>query len=594
MVDRTGDTYDATGAVPEVTAAPLHGSAAFDGDTLTYTPDSGYVGTDQFGLQGRRCRRRRQQHRHRDRDRRSRDHHHGGRCRPGRRRRLGDRRPGWLRRHRRPLERQRSGRRRHGDDRSGRGRPLARHRDAHRRQDPLSPDRRVPRIGLLHLSDQRRQRRHQRPGHGVVSRSPRTAIRSPVPTRRTSRRTARSTSMSWATTTIRMTPCCRSLRCRLPSHGTASVVSGKVRYIPVGELQRPGHVHLQGQRRPRRPEYGDDRHRHGRLDERSADRGRTTPHRWPRTARSTSTCAGTTTMSTATPCRSRTSRIRRTAPRASRAARSATNPDANYDGADSFTYTACDGSRDEQHRRRSRHGARRSNDAPVADGRRLHRSRGCAATSVLVLAGDTDVDGDAAHDRRQDERHARDRRDHRRRDGPRPIDRIPNYSGDDTFTYTITDGHAHDTATVTVHVGGANDPPIAGTDDSTWPRVPTRPSSTSSTTTTTPTATRSIVFSQTAALHGTVTITGNGTGLTYNPTGNYSGSDKFKYTITDGNGEFSTATVLVTVVRRHTADGLDRPASGSPGRPSRARARSCGSAGAARTRARGSRSTSSR
>ena len=56
-----------------------------------------------------------------------------------------------------------------------------------------------------------------------------------------------------------------------------------------------------------------------------------------------------------------------------------------------------------------------------------------------------------------------------------------------------------------------------------------------------------IIFSKTAALHGTVTITGNGTGLTYDPSGNYHGSDKFKYTITDGNGGFSTATVLITV-----------------------------------------------
>ena len=31
--------YDATGAIPEVTGVPLHGSAAFDGDVLTYTPD---------------------------------------------------------------------------------------------------------------------------------------------------------------------------------------------------------------------------------------------------------------------------------------------------------------------------------------------------------------------------------------------------------------------------------------------------------------------------------------------------------------------------------------------------------------------------
>ena len=48
VVDRTGDTYDAIGAAAEVTEAPLHGVAAFDGDVLTYTPGAGYVGPDQF------------------------------------------------------------------------------------------------------------------------------------------------------------------------------------------------------------------------------------------------------------------------------------------------------------------------------------------------------------------------------------------------------------------------------------------------------------------------------------------------------------------------------------------------------------------
>ena len=123
----------------------------------------------------------------------------------------------------------------------------------------------------------------------------------------------------------------------------------------------------------------------------------------------------------------------------------------------------------------------------------------------------------------------------------------PNFSGDDSFTYTISDGHLSDTGTVTVHVGGANDPPIAAPDEFHVAEGAKATALLILDNDFDPDGNPVIVFSKTAALHGTVAITGNGTGLTYDPTGNYSGPDKFKYTITDGNGEFSTATVLITV-----------------------------------------------
>ena len=47
--------------------------------------------------------------------------------------------------------------------------------------------------------------------------------------------------------------------------------------------------------------------------------------------------------------------------------------------------------------------------------------------------------------------------------------------------------------------------------------------------------------------HGTVAITGGGTGLTYKPATGFSGTDTFTYTISDSRGLFDTATVLVTV-----------------------------------------------
>ncbi len=47
--------------------------------------------------------------------------------------------------------------------------------------------------------------------------------------------------------------------------------------------------------------------------------------------------------------------------------------------------------------------------------------------------------------------------------------------------------------------------------------------------------------------HGTVVITGGGTGLTYQPTSQFIGADTFSYTITDIAGATSTATVVVLV-----------------------------------------------
>ncbi len=56
------------------------------------------------------------------------------------------------------------------------------------------------------------------------------------------------------------------------------------------------------------------------------------------------------------------------------------------------------------------------------------------------------------------------------------------------------------------------------------------------------------ITARTNGSHGTVAITGGGTGLTYKPATGFSGTDSFTYTISDGNGGFDTATVVVTVV----------------------------------------------
>ena len=58
------------------------------------------------------------------------------------------------------------------------------------------------------------------------------------------------------------------------------------------------------------------------------------------------------------------------------------------------------------------------------------------------------------------------------------------------------------------------------------------------------------ITSITQGAHGAVTLNG-GITVTYTPTEGYSGADSFTYTISDGNGGTSTATVKSDRQRRH-------------------------------------------
>ncbi|WP_169789876.1 Ig-like domain-containing protein [Actinoplanes subtropicus] len=118
------------------------------------------------------------------------------------------------------------------------------------------------------------------------------------------------------------------------------------------------------------------------------------------------------------------------------------------------------------------------------------------------------------------------------------------FSGDATFSYTISDGHGGtDTAQVTVTVADA--PPVA------QPFTETTGYRTALTldvlaVATDPNGDTLHVSGTTAAAHGVVTRDPGGT-LTYLPDVGYSGADSFSYTIDDGNGGSDTETVAVTV-----------------------------------------------
>lgn len=132
-----------------------------------------------------------------------------------------------------------------------------------------------------------------------------------------------------------------------------------------------------------------------------------------------------------------------------------------------------------------------------------------------------------------------------------------NYSGNASFTYTITDGNGgSDTATVTIDISGVNDAPNAVNDSASTPEDAalgvnvlandSDPESQSLT-----------VSAVTQGAHGTVAVS-LGVNVTYTPAPDYFGPDSFTYTITDGNGGSDTATVSITVTALNDSpDGVN-------------------------------------
>ncbi len=141
-------------------------------------------------------------------------------------------------------------------------------------------------------------------------------------------------------------------------------------------------------------------------------------------------------------------------------------------------------------------------------------------------------------------------------DGTYTYEPDPGYNGPDSFTYTVSDGNGGtDTGTVNITVNSVNDGPDAVDDTANGTIVApviinvvgndTDPDGDTLTVDS---------FTQPAA-GGTVTDNGDGT-LTFTPDGTVDGEITFEYTITDGNGGFDTATVMV-LVRDGIVEGTD-------------------------------------
>ena len=223
-------------------------------------------------------------------------------------------------------------------------------------------------------------------------------------------------------------------------------------------------------------------------------------------------------------------------------------PALNYNGPDSFTYKANDGSADSDVATVSIT-VIAVNDAPVAD----DDSHSVAEDGTLevaapgVLGGDTDIDGDLL--RAIVVGGPANGTLSLNGDGSFTYAPAPNFSGTDQFTYKASDGTLDsNVATVTITVGAENDAPAAGDDaykvveDGTLntpaPGVLGNDSDAEGN------ALTAIVVSGPA--HGVLTLNPDGS-FSYTPDANYNGTDAFSYKANDGTADSNVATVTIAI-----------------------------------------------
>ncbi|MBI3503481.1 MAG: tandem-95 repeat protein, partial [Proteobacteria bacterium] len=217
-------------------------------------------------------------------------------------------------------------------------------------------------------------------------------------------------------------------------------------------------------------------------------------------------------------------------------------PAADFNGADSFTYTVFDG-----------HGGTTTgtisvdiaavNDGPVTAG---GTASGNEDTPITGQIAASDVDGDAltfglaanggpAHGTVTVNP-----------DGSYSYTPSANYNGTDSFTYTVADGKGGTTTgTISVDVAAVNDGPVtAGGTASGNEDTPITGQIAAS-----DVDGDALTFGLAAnggPAHGTVTVNPDGS-YSYTPSANYNGTDSFTYTVADGKGGTTTGTISVNV-----------------------------------------------
>ena len=125
-----------------------------------------------------------------------------------------------------------------------------------------------------------------------------------------------------------------------------------------------------------------------------------------------------------------------------------------------------------------------------------------------------------------------------------PTVHIPPYSGPDSFTYTLSDGHQHgNPSTVSVTIIAVHNPPHASSQTVTGSENIPLPITLVATSNNNPPPTLTYSYNQTA--HGVVS--GVGPNVVYTPNANYYGPDQFNFKANDGTVDSNIATVSISV-----------------------------------------------
>jgi VCBS repeat-containing protein len=228
-------------------------------------------------------------------------------------------------------------------------------------------------------------------------------------------------------------------------------------------------------------------------------------------------------------------------------------PNSNYNGLDSFTYTASDGTSSTQATVSIT--VRPVNDPPSAANDTVNTNEDPSpAPTFNVLTNDTDVDGDALTVLS----HTNPAKGTLVNNGGGGFTYTPvtNDSGTYTFTYTAKDpAGLTSTATVTINVAPVNDPPVANDDPTPVnDRYPVQKN--------TPTQITDVLVndtdldggsltidptSVTNGEHGTAVLQADKKTILYTPDTSYVGIDTFTYQASDGVNLSNIATVRVRV-----------------------------------------------
>ena len=216
-------------------------------------------------------------------------------------------------------------------------------------------------------------------------------------------------------------------------------------------------------------------------------------------------------------------------------------PTPNYNGVASFDYTVSDGTVTATGHVSMTVGA--VNDAPSAvnDTRTGAEDTTAVIPASALTGNDTDVDGDTVT-----VTSVSGATNGAVTLSGGNITFVPTaeYSGPATFQYTITDGSATSTATVTLAIAAVNDAPLAFNDTLTL-NEDTQLTSDIGINDIDIDGGALTASTVTAPAHGTVTYVG--TMATYTPALNYNGTDTYTYMLNDGAGGTSTAIVNLTI-----------------------------------------------